>query len=61
MEKTQNEKTQYTTRLSRELLGEVQKIANQTGASTNSVFAMLVALGLKVYTARITVELAQLE
>jgi len=48
-DRAKNEKTQYTTRLSTELLSRAQEIANTTGASTASVLSMLVALGLKIY------------
>jgi len=53
------EKTQYTTRLSTELLARVQKIAEETGASTNSAMAMLVALGIKAYEGEFIIRVEQ--
>jgi len=48
----EKEKIQYTTRLSSELLSEIQKIAKASGASTNSVLALLAAKGLEWYKAK---------
>ncbi len=51
-------KTQYTTRMSTALLNRIHQIASDTGASANSVVAMLVSLGLKIYDGEITVRIS---